>query len=103
MQMVKKNQLRRVAEYILHGKGQGGCYVSLKLLAFKRKEAFYSLREKTGQGSLRQLAGSVFKDHTNVHCAIASREQTHITWPRGARVTSKICRTFKDKVTVAEM
>lgn len=81
MQMVKKNQLRRVPEYILHGKGQGGCYVSLKLLAFKRKEAFYSLREKTGQGSLRQLAGSVFKDHTNVYCAIASREQTHIIWP----------------------
>lgn len=56
-------------------------YISLKLLALKRKEAFYLLREKTGQSSLRQLAGSVSKNHTNVHCATASREQTQITWP----------------------
>ena len=69
------------SEYTSHGKGQGGCYVSLKLPALKRKKAFYSLREKTGQGSLRQLAGSVSKDHTNVHCATASKEQTQITWP----------------------
>lgn len=33
------------SEYTSHGKGQGGCYASLKLPALKTKEAFYSLRE----------------------------------------------------------